>query len=162
MNATGWYLISLPLQPENTAPDAVLASIDGKYNSIWAYDPATGWAIYVPGGVSDLTELVAGKGYWLKMDQAGTLTITGTTPGETAINLIGGVWNLAGYSSMTQQEAANCMSAVVAFINSVWEYHPATGWKIYVPGGVSDLIYMKPGYGYWIKADLDCVWDVND
>jgi hypothetical protein len=146
----------------NTDPGEVLSSIYGSYDSVWAYDPGTGWSIYIPGGISDLEEMVVGKGYWIKMEQAGTMIVPGNVPDGTEISLIGGAWNLVGYSSMEQKKAEDCMSGVADHINSVWEYHPGTGWKIYTPGGISDLEYMKPGYGYWIKADINCIWDVNE
>jgi len=34
----------------------------------------------------------------------------------------------------------------------LYEQRPTTGWAVYAPGGPSDMIFMKPGYGYWISA----------
>ena len=157
-----WNLISFPLEPLAPEPSAVLASIEGKYNSIWAYDPETGWSMYAPGAPGVLDELVTGKGYWLEMYESETLILAGTVPDSTDIFLKGGKWTLAGYSSLSPRTPESCMSGVADKINSVWEYSPDTGWSVYVPGGVGNLDLMKPGYGYWIKANADCNWNVNE
>lgn len=163
--AKGWCLISLPLEPTDTDPSVVLSSIDTKYNSVWAYDPDEGWSIYAPGAPSDLEEMIPGEGYWLKMEEPGTFTIQGTAPESTAIFLEGAAWNLVGYGSLESRNAGECMSSVANDINSVWEYGPhdavVKSWSIYALGAPSDLEVMKPGYGYWIKADQGCTWDIN-
>ena len=158
----GWNFISLPLKPLDTSPGAVLLSIQQQYNSVWAYDPIGGWSVYAPGATSDLEEMIHGKGYWIKMNQPGTLTARGTPPEHTEISLRGNAWNMVGYSSLDTRSAQDCMSQVEDDINSVWEYNAEHKiWSIYAPGGPSDLELMKPGYGYWIRADQGCLWDVN-
>ena len=90
----GWYLISLPLQPPDPHPGAVLASIDTKYSSVWAYDSYAGWSVYAPGFSSDLLSMEPDRGYWVKMDLSGTLTFEGTQPQSASIPLWGEKWNL--------------------------------------------------------------------
>ena len=63
----GWSLISLPLKPLDTDPGVVLSSIDGKYNSVRAYNPDTGWSVYAPGTPGDLHKMEPGAGYWIEM-----------------------------------------------------------------------------------------------
>lgn len=159
--AQGWDLMSIPLQPPDTAPGAVLASVDGEFNSVWAFDPDTYWSVYAPGVPSDLGTVEPGRGYWIKMDQPGVLIVHGIDPDQTDVFLKGGEWNLVGYNSRETKRAEDCMSSVENFINSVWEYNPGIGWLIYAPGQASDLEFMRPGRGYWIKAYVNCVWDVN-
>lgn len=156
-----WNLISLPLQPPDTDPGVVLSSIDGRYYSVWAYDPGMGWSTYIPGFGGNLEKMVAGNGYWINMKQQGTLVFEGTAPESTAIPLRGGKWNLVGYMRTVPASIESCMQNVVDYIDSVWEYSPETGWSVYNPDGASDLKLMKPGYGYWIKADQYCIWDIN-
>jgi len=159
--APGWYLISIPVQPIDTHPSAVLSSIDGKYNSVWAYDPDAGWSMYAPGASSSLQSMEPGVGYWIKMEQQGTLDVEGSDPEQTAIKLIKGKWNLVGYSSQESGYAEDCMSHVAGAISSVWGYAPETGWSVYTPGSPGDLKMMGPWHGYWIEADHTCKWDVN-
>ncbi|MBU2008891.1 MAG: hypothetical protein KJ624_03425 [Chloroflexi bacterium] len=47
----------------------ILAPIDGKYEEVWGFDPATQtWELYDPAyaAISDLMALVTGHGYWIK------------------------------------------------------------------------------------------------
>ncbi len=157
----GWHLISIPVQPIDRHPSAVLSSIEGKYSSAWAYDPDAGWSVYAPGLPGGLQSMEPGRGYWIKMEKEGTLDVEGNDPEQTDITLIGGKWNLVGYSSQDPRYAEECMEHVSDAIISVWEYDPDTGWSVYEPGSPGDLILMKPWRGYWIKADQTCKWDVN-
>ncbi len=154
----GWNLISLPLRPPDPYPGAVLATIDGRYNSVWAYDPETGWSVYTPEAAGDLEEMEPDRGYWINMDQTGVLILQGADPGETRISLQEGKWDLVGYTSRKARSPEDCMSSVANAIESVWEYIPGMGWYTYSPGGYSDLQLMKPARGYWIKAHQGCIW----
>ena len=47
----------------------ILTPIDGKYEEVWGFDPATQtWQVYNPASAasSDLMALVTGHGYWIK------------------------------------------------------------------------------------------------
>jgi len=64
----GWNLISIPCIPEDPSIEVMLYDIIGYVESVWAYDGETGyWSSYSSGAPSDLTEMVDGKGYWIKM-----------------------------------------------------------------------------------------------
>jgi hypothetical protein len=71
---TGWNLVGYPsLQ---TKPiDGALASITGQYDIIYAFeildmtDPWKKFDPYAPPFASDLTEMKAGQGYWVKVNQ---------------------------------------------------------------------------------------------
>jgi len=103
---TAWNLMSLPKQPSDTAIESVLGGISGKYTSVWAFMNNT-WKVFDPAnpGFSDLPEMEAGWGYWIKMNEAADLGISGTTPSKS-IELVNG-WNLVGYNSCTSQPIAN-------------------------------------------------------
>jgi len=61
---------------------------------IWGFDAATqGWRLYDPTApaLSDLTSLVRGHGYWVKITTAQTLIVSGHS-----YNLQAG-WNLIGW-----------------------------------------------------------------
>jgi len=163
--SAGWNLISLPIQPSDLTPGVVLSSIEGKYDSVWGYDSDTGWSRYKPGSESNLTELEPRIGYWLKMHEAETLLIQGTKLTETTISLKEGVWNFVGYCFLGTRDTDDCMYHVRDSINSVWGYAPDIGWSvwsIYIPSGMSDLESMKPGYGYCISVNKDCIWNAGE
>jgi hypothetical protein len=97
----GWNLISLPLQPEDPSPQAVLAPITGKYNAVFAYDSSgTGsWLGYdpnIPPALNTLTALEPGAGLWLNMKEAAELAISGDTVSQVNVAISPG-WNLVGY-----------------------------------------------------------------
>jgi hypothetical protein len=77
----GWNLVSLPVQPANTAIASVLSGINGAYEVVWAY-PGQSWKVYDPNDVqgSTLTNMQAGNGYWIKMTSAKTLGLSGSVP----------------------------------------------------------------------------------
>lgn len=74
----GWNLIGLPCMPEDPSIEVVLADILDNIESVWAFDGETKtWSCYSPGAPSDLTEMVEGKGYWVKVNIDTILTIYG-------------------------------------------------------------------------------------
>ncbi|MBA7612962.1 hypothetical protein ES703_20204 [subsurface metagenome] len=74
----GWNLIGLPCIPEDPSIEVVLADILDNVESVWAFNGETKtWSSYAPGAPSDLTEMVDGKGYWIKVNTDAILTIYG-------------------------------------------------------------------------------------
>ena len=158
LTGPGWKLISLPLQPSNTAISSVLGSISGKYASAWAFQNDE-WKVFDPAnpGLSDLSTLGAGWGYWLDMTEAASLPVTGTEPSKT-INLIPG-WNLVGYNSTIARNITDALASIAGNVVTVWAYKD-NSWQFYDPAhpGLSDLTSMSLGYGYWIYANAACTW----
>ena len=154
----GWNLFSLSQVPNDTSITAVLDEISGQYYSVWAYENGI-WSAYFPDipGLSDLTTLTEGKGYWINMRNASNFTSPGTTPGKT-ISLTSG-WNLVGFNSTTSQSVADALSSIAGKYQNVWTYEESA-WKLYDPvsPGFSDLFTLEPGRGYWIKANEACTW----
>ncbi|GAF95031.1 unnamed protein product, partial [marine sediment metagenome] len=64
----GWNLIGIPGIPYDPSIEVMLYDIMGYVDSVWTHDGATGyWSSYSPYAPSDLTEMVDGKGYWIKV-----------------------------------------------------------------------------------------------
>jgi hypothetical protein len=153
----GWNLISLPVQPANTAIASVLSGIAGSYQVVWGY-PNQSWDLYDPNdtGGSTLATMQAGNGYWIKMTSAKTLSVSGTTPPQS-LSLLPG-WNLIGYDG----SGAGCVASQIAFsglqsgnfrISWSWSY-PSQGWQFYDPtNSSSTLNQLCPGVGYWINVE---------
>src|SRR5262249_24018279 len=101
---SGWNLISLPLQPTNTAIQSVLAPLQGNYKAVWTYTNGR-WYGFNPSvpGLDDLKDMQAGKAYWIQLTDDGVLTLDGIVPVNGANALAGQTlnpgWNLLGYSS---------------------------------------------------------------
>jgi hypothetical protein len=83
------------------------------------------------------------------------LIIAGKVPTLTHISLKAG-WNLVGYPSLTERTRDDALASISGSYNKVEFYNTTTDKEEGL--GPSDLMY--PGYGYWIHATSDCVWDV--
>lgn len=157
--SSGWNLISLNKEPDNTVISSVLSQISDKVKSVWAYDSGN-WKVYDPvsPGFNTLAAIEAGKGYWFNMTGPVDLNITGNTPAGS-VNLLQG-WNLVGYNLAAEKNIADAMSSVEGSYISVWAYKNGQ-WLSYSPAnsGFNTLDVMEPGYGYWIKAIETCTWE---
>jgi hypothetical protein len=153
--ATGWNLISLPYTPASTAIATVLSGISGYYTIVWGY-PNQGWKFYNPNAGSTLTTMESGKGYWIKMTSARTLTVSGTIPDPTSIGLLSG-WNLVGYNRTTSAVTSAALAGIDGYYTIVWGY-PNQGWKFYNPNAGSTLTQFTSGGGYWIKTIGTPTW----
>ena len=73
--STGWNLVGYNSDTAQAVADA-LASIEGKYISVWAYINGS-WQVYDPNnpGFSDLTTIEPGYGYWINASEACTWTL---------------------------------------------------------------------------------------
>ncbi len=73
--ASGWNLVGYNSSTSQSVADA-LASISGKYVSVWAYMDGS-WRVYDPNnpGFSDLTTMEPGYGYWINATETCTWTL---------------------------------------------------------------------------------------
>jgi hypothetical protein len=157
--AAGWNLISLPVRPSNTAVSSVLSAVAGKYEAVYSYDSAQGqYLSYVPGqSGNDLTSLEEGKGYWIYMNEGGTINLSGAAAGKS-ISLKAG-WNLAGFNSTSTVPISNALSSINGKYEAVYAFDTSSNaYSGHVPGGESDLTSMRPGEGYWIYATENVNW----
>ena len=161
---TGWNLISLPIMPDDSDVLDVMSSVDGNWNSVWSYETGN-WKRYDltgPGFLNDLTTMEPGKGYWIDMKSADTLSLSGNEPTVKSIPLVSG-WNLVGYNSLSSKSTTEAMNSIDGNWNSVWSYE-AGNWKRYDltgPGFLNDLTTMEPGKGYWINMKSSDTWTLG-
>ena len=161
---SGWNLISTPISPADTSLLSVMASVGAdNWTSVWSYDEI-GWHRYDKEGppfLNDLTEMDAGIGYWVKMSADDTLTITGSPPVVTSIDLAAG-WNLVGYNSQVSMATLTALASLGDDWTSVWTYDE-TGWHRYNKEGppfLNDLTEMGPNKGYWIEMSAAGTWTI--
>jgi hypothetical protein len=153
---TGWNIMSLPVQPSNTAPSAVLSAIAGKYQAVYAFDGES-YQTYIPGeSGNDLTRIEAGRGYWIYMDSSATLNVSGSAPSKS-INLKAG-WNLAGYNSTSATSTRNAVGSLGSDV-VVYSFNPVTNEYLgYAPPDLNTLTNLEPGKGYWIYIPTNARW----
>ncbi|MBN2102325.1 MAG: lamin tail domain-containing protein, partial [Candidatus Aenigmarchaeota archaeon] len=152
----GWNLISIPLEQSDWSVGAVLESIDGKYDMVKAYDTQTdSWSTYLAEfpELSSLTEMNIADGFWVRMTEDGTLTVTGTVPESTERTMYEG-WNLIGYPSLTTEDVGTALASIDGQYDMVKAYDTQTdSWSTYLAEfpELSSLTEMATGHGYWAR-----------
>ncbi len=148
----GWNLISLPIQPEDTNIDVVLNSIKGKWTDVFTYEDR--WVYkseYMNKWFGDLSNLEAGKGYWIKVKEDCDLTIDGLRVKSANISLKQG-WNLIGPVTTTQDnillDNLNVQYTDVFTYEGRWVYKSE-----YMNKWFGDLSNLEAGKGYWVKVE---------
>jgi hypothetical protein len=120
---------------------------------IWGFSDGM-WRSFDPGnpGMSTLTEMVPGRGYWVDMNSAAFLPVTGP-PVTSPITLVRG-WNLVGFNFLGGILSGSAFEDLSGTVASVWKYDGGL-WEVFDPRnpGFSNLPQLAPGFGYWIKAE---------
>jgi hypothetical protein len=163
----GWNLISFKVHPENTEVAAVLASIDGHYDLVFAWDATNmsdHWLMYDPAMPfgNSLEHLDATMGFWIHMTVADTLEVVGTIPVTTTIHLHPG-WNMVGYPATVDRALPDGMNDIEFSLMYAYHAGDTTPWRMYdpeMPFG-NDLTELAPGWGYWIKVATEQTWTVS-
>ena len=172
---TGWNLISIPQQYLTDDVDTLLASIEGNYTSIWAWnassDKAYKWITYLPdmpSWMNKLQKIDHTEGLWIYMENDDILTISGKEPKNKEITLQGIQeqtlnygWNLVSYTSAEELAPSVALSSIKDKIEVVFGFDSTKPegpqWKLYDPSAISDIVQtlktMKQGEGYWIKVN---------
>ncbi len=134
----GWYLISLPLEPQSSSIDQLFPDLTNGIAYFWDTENS-----------SYLTaqNLEAGKGYWLEIHSACSVTIEGVPKESCALTLKKG-WNLVGLPlHPIQQYSARPPNAV---LQPFLFYDPQD--KQY---HFTDR--LNPALGYWLFANENCI-----
>jgi hypothetical protein len=165
----GWNLVSFNVIPKSTAIADVLGSIEGNYTLVYAWDAHNdAWLLYDPSlnsFLNNLQYLDHTTGFWIYMNTADTLELTGSSPTTTGISLTTG-WNLVGYPSMETDALPGALTENgVTEYSSVWAYYAddTDHWKLYDPDMPPDLISLpelSPGWGYWINVSSESTWTI--
>ena len=172
---TGWNLVSFNLHPADTAVTAVLSSIDGSYDLVYAWDAglaSNNWqrADNNPVSPDTLTVLDETRGFWIHMTAPATLNVYGSKPASTDIDVstVGGGWNLVGYPAAANSALPGALvdHGIGTDFSLIYANHAndaADPWKMYDrtgPAFANDLPALAPGWGYWIKVSAVNSWDV--
>jgi len=157
----GWNLISFPLYPSDTAIETVLDPISGKYTKVWTFKDNK-FLSYIPflPGFDSLSFMEPGVGYYIRMNKAAVLDITGIK-NLCPIELNKG-WNLAGFNRLAEQNISDALFSITDKFRAVWSYN-GDRCERYSPKNPDSAMFstMKPGRGYWIFATEESVWEVK-
>jgi pectate lyase len=145
-----WNLISLPINPKDDDIAAVLAPINSQYAAVHAFNGKEYESYYHDSAsASTLKKIVAGRGYWIYMNQATSLQIKGVIANKS-INL-SKEWNLVGYNTTTPGEATQALASTNGKVVIVYSYDiSSNSYKI--------VDTFQPGQGYWIYASENVIW----
>jgi thermitase len=130
-----------------------LKSIEGKYSSVYSWDPIRGtWSVFLRSQpvATDLQLVQERSAYWIFMqaDADLTMTPTGTDP-PPQMTLAPG-WNNLGLPAGTLPAILQSFSAPVSGLFA-WDAG-AIAWKGFFAGAAvpSDLNAVDPGAAYWV------------
>jgi hypothetical protein len=151
-----WNLISLPLVPANSTIENVLSLLlkQGLLQSVWHYDAETKtWHSYAPGAPPDLTTMVDGGGYFVKVTDYNVFIVQGTIqplpPASPRVYDVVRGWNLIGYKEIYSENVSTYLSGVDCI--RVYSFNASTqAYEVLKP---SDN--MTPGLGYWVAVKTE-------
>ncbi|MCP3960940.1 MAG: hypothetical protein GY719_24095 [bacterium] len=162
---TPWHLLSVPDEPDDVDPAALLPTVAGDFSLAYTYDACdtiAPWKVYDPADLpaSDLTGIDHRVGFWLRGTNPDPLAVSGTEPAETSIQLCEG-WNLVGYPLAQDRPVLAALSSIAGKFLRVYGFDPAVPtdlWRVYdvgVPDWANTLKTMQRGRGYWVWATED-------
>jgi hypothetical protein len=159
----GWNLISFDVTNNPDSTHLVFAPLIAANNlvTVTGFQNQQG-VFFDPTGLpflNTLQNIVAGEGYWVKVQSAATLTVQGTAiPANFTVNLLSG-WNLISYWPQATTTPASAFAALITAgkLQMVTGYE--LGGKFYDPSGpafLNTLTDIKNGFGYWVKVNTNC------
>jgi len=173
--STGWSLFSVPLEPVNPDPIAVLPGIriDGY---LYRWDKVTQSQItydeWAPGVFSDLN---TDEGYWLAVDSAYTISYQayGGTAAMRDISLPASQWSIVGcpfQRNINWEDIRVTLGAVTVPLRNAandldkgWLSSTAFWWDsmtqsqldVGLPEDWPMTTQMQPWHGYWVNSSVD-------
>jgi hypothetical protein len=120
--SSGWNFVSLPRQPPDVAITTVLASVLPHVRVVWGFDNDTkGWKRFKPQGDTTLATMEQGKGYWMFLDDDGTIDMAGWTLPTTTVTVYPG-WNLVGFSGRDGAAADTELLSLLGHWEILWTW----------------------------------------
>ena len=152
---SGWNLISFNVLPPDENISTILAPIEGLYTVVLGFDGG-GLSYYphLPPSMNTLQTLDPYHGYWIRMNSAGTLSITGDpVPFNTPLSLQSG-WNLVSYLPDGSEPVSEALSTIDGLYTVVLGFD-GVGLSYYpeLPPEMNSLQSLDPLHGYWIRMN---------
>jgi len=156
--ATGWNLISLPVEPFDPAIGVLTGQISSCLLQVLAYENDS-WLYYDPSQLDQntLNTMESGKGYWVEMACPVEMRVTGNRTTKP-INLAVGK-NFVGYNSLTPLPISTALAGIANKYTRFGLYKDDQ-WIFYDPSDEagSPLKVLSPGNGYWIEVTEETTW----
>ncbi|MCX8022012.1 MAG: carboxypeptidase regulatory-like domain-containing protein [Syntrophorhabdaceae bacterium] len=155
----GWNFISFPKDPPQGNMATALSTTQAKVRVIWGFDNGTKqWLKWRPSdNTSTLTSLASKKGYWIYMNESGTIDMSSwTAPANTTVQLFED-WNLIGYQGTDGTDVTTALNPISGKWTIVWGWdagiwsakHISQDLRPTIP--LLEKFYQKKAY--WIKLN---------
>lgn len=158
----GWNFISLPLHPIDEKLTAILEPIDGRYDIVQWFDASEQkWKIYEvtkPQYLNTLKCLNVSMGFWINISVTTQvqLGLTGLPVEQpVSIQLYKG-WNMVGYPGQ-ECDVATATQSINQFEPVVYGFDATAPYNLRM---YLDTDILKPGSGYWLYVNGNCVWQL--
>ncbi len=168
---TGWNLISLNVIPAVNTPNIVFAfpaDANGGLSADVLQEIRISTQVYSPGaqGISTLTEIMPGYGYYVKVSGNATLTIIGNPANQSETISLDPGWNLTGYPLYFSGQPRFLLNnnSNIEQVNSLTQAYFYQD----EPVGISTLTQFNSGMGYWFKVNeslddaIDLIYSNNN
>ena len=149
----GWNLVSFSVMPPDRRIPQVLASVEGLYSAVMAYDGG-GLSYYpsLPAEFNTLNQMDPYWGYWIKMESQGVLVLSGYPVAADAPLALKAGWNLVSYLSPNTLPIGEALASIDGHYDAVLGYDGgALSFYSSLPDEFNSLVAMRPGRGYWIR-----------
>ncbi len=161
----GWNLISFPKLPSDTNVATVLNDISSNVRIVWGFDNNTkAWLKWKPSTLNPLPfalcSIESWEGYWIYMDQPGTINMTNWTAQSTTVSLSEG-WNLIGYNGTDDIGVTTALNSISGKWTIIWNWDSGTWYAKHATVTtlpVSELTNLYQGKAYWIKMKEAANW----
>jgi hypothetical protein len=151
----GWNLISIPFIPSNQNIAECFKTINGKFSAIYSYKNGT-YQRYIPNSTTnDFTNIEVGVGYWVYMNEAAQLKVTGT-PSTRKTELLAG-WNLVGLKADKSIPIEQALGSISTKVKAVYSFQNGS-YIGYAPPDVKALSALEPMLGYWVFVTENSEW----
>ena len=155
----GVNLISIPLTLTDTSIAGTLQTL--VFDKLWTYDPwdsVDPWKDYsILKPHRELSNIEIETGYWVNVTMSSNLTIAGTVPLTTEIQLRGG-WNLVGFPSFDDDFTVGDLMSINMI--EVEGFDPTA--SPYFLRHLADTDILQAGHAYWVNAPSGGVWRVDN
>ena len=148
----GWNQVSFNVGLENMAVRTILSDVID--NVALVQGSGTSFNPSWPDSLNTLKSFDNTSGFWVKMNAADSVSLTGSALDVSAKTISLNVgWNNIGYTPATAASIRTVLATALddgkieRIINSKGNFNPAT------PDVLNSLKTMTPGEGYWVKAN---------
>jgi|GEM_PF-5212522 len=158
----GWNFVSFPKEPAQKTIENAFQGLLSKIRIIWSYDnEEKRWLRWKPegGNTNSLSEIKAGPGYWIYMNEPSAIDISSwTEPQSKTIALFEG-WNLVGWLG-EEKSLSDALTGLNGQWIIIWSWDKGE-WSAKheskeLPFPHVDKLYQ--GKAYWIKMKAGASW----